>query len=318
MLPYRDRASYRAEILRFAHAGLSAGEPAFIALPGDEAHDLAGRLVQPGIQAAELMCFDMSQLGRNPARVIPALRAFAGRHATHRIRIIQEPVWPGRSAAETREAIRSEALLNLALAGAAADALCLFDETGLTPPVIAGAQSTHPQLLDGAAGSPAARTDHATLPWEFPPGFDDPLPPPPGDAETLSYTSDLAPVRKLVEGHALRAGLGPPQAMDLVLAVSELAANTLSHTDSGGTLAVWQDEREMLCQADDSGWITDPLAGRVTRPPDSRGHGLLVVNQLCDLVELRTSRSGTTIRIHLRLPAPSSVPGSGRTWAEGL
>jgi anti-sigma regulatory factor (Ser/Thr protein kinase) len=318
MVSYRDRASYRAEVLRFAHAGLSAAQPVFLALPGGETQDLAGRLSRTDRQAAELMCFDMMQLGRNPARVIPALRAFADRHQGQRIRIIQEPVWPGRSAAETRESIRSEALLNLALAGVAADALCLFDETALPPLVMAAAECTHPQLLRGAEHSLSLRAGCADVPWEFPAGFDDPLPPLPADAETLSYSGDLAPARKLVEGRARSAGIGPLQAMDLVLAVSEVAANTLSHTASGGTLAVWQDEREMLCQADDSGWITDPLAGRVSRPPDSRGHGLLVVNQLCDLVELRSSQSGTTIRMHLRLPGPSRVPGSRRICAEGL
>ena len=51
----------------------------------------------------------------------------------------------------------------------------------------------------------------------------------------------------------------------------------------------------------DSGWITDPLAGRIRHGPDDRGHGLWLVNQVCDLVEIRTSKAaGTVIRLHLR------------------
>ncbi len=313
MFAYRDRASCRAEIMRFAQASLSARQPALLALPGDEAGELAARLRFPGGHPAELACFDMCELGRNPARVIPVLRAFADRHAGQRVRLIQEPVWPERSAAETREAIRSEALINLALAGMAADTLCLFDEAGLSAPVMAGARLTHPEQLtsgqrfasvgyarDGSPGRGAG-------PWEFPPGFDNPLPAPPAEAEMLSYDSDLAPVRRLVERHARRAGLGLERTGDLVLAVSEVAANTLSHTGSGGTISVWQDEQEILCQAHDRGRITDPLAGRLRHRPDSRGHGLMVVNQICDLVELRTGSSGTTMRLHMRRDTSSRV-----------
>ena len=112
---------------------------------------------------------------------------------------------------------------------------------------------------------------------------------------------DLRPVRRLVDGHAVRAGLPDERAANLVLAASELAANTLRHTSAGGTVQVWRTEDEILCQIQDRGWITDPLAGRIRRPPDESGHGLWVVNQVCDLVEIRTSQAGgTIIRLHMR------------------
>jgi len=87
-----------------------------------------------------------------------------------------------------------------------------------------------------------------------------------------------------------------------VLAVSELAANTWRHTDAGGTVHIWAADGEVLCQVHDSGHVGDPLAGRRRPIPDAgRGQGLWVVNQLCDLVELRTGSTGTTIRLHIRL-----------------
>jgi anti-sigma regulatory factor (Ser/Thr protein kinase) len=87
-----------------------------------------------------------------------------------------------------------------------------------------------------------------------------------------------------------------------VIAVSELAANTWRHTDAGGTLHIWAADGEVLCQVHDSGHISDPLAGRRRPIPEAgRGHGLWVVNQLCDLAELRTGSTGTTIRLHIRL-----------------
>jgi anti-sigma regulatory factor (Ser/Thr protein kinase) len=292
---YSDRADYRAQIVRFAREGLARGEPAFIAVPGDEARLLGDQL---GAEPADVRLADMADLGRNPARIIPELRAFIDRHPGRDVRFVGEPVWPGRSQAEICEATRHEALINLAFPRARATILCPYDIARLGPPAIAGARRTHPEFrangqLPAAGGG---------VPWEVPPECDRPLPPPPADAETLSYRGDLAPVRRLVAGHARRTSLDAERAADLVLAASEIAANTLRHTGSDGMLHVWHDEQEILCQAHDRGWISDPLAGRVRASPESHGHGLFLVNHVCDLVELRTGQAGTTVRMHMRLP----------------
>ena len=291
---YGGQGQYRAHILRFARAGLERGEPSFIAVPGDEARLLGAELsAGPG----DVMWSDMADLGRNPARIIPELRAFVDRHAGRPVRFVGEPIWPGRSPSEICEATRHEALINLAFAEDDITILCPYDTARLSPSATAGARRTHPATADGR---PTAGADRASA-GRVPPECDQPLPPPPAGAEALTYRTDLAPVRRLVEGHARRAGLGQDRAADLVLAVSEVAANTLGHTGSGGELHVWHDEREILCQARDRGWIADPLAGRVRRGPESRGHGLFLVNQVCDLVEVRTGPAGTTVRLHVGL-----------------
>jgi anti-sigma regulatory factor (Ser/Thr protein kinase) len=111
-------------------------------------------------------------------------------------------------------------------------------------------------------------------------------------------------LRRLVAGYAHRTGLRDDRAGNLVLAASEIAANTLRHTSAGGTMHIWHTGEEILCQIKDRGWITDPLAGRTRQPADGRGHGLWVVNQVCDLVELRTGPAGTTIRLHMNIREP--------------
>jgi anti-sigma regulatory factor (Ser/Thr protein kinase) len=90
---------------------------------------------------------------------------------------------------------------------------------------------------------------------------------------------------------------------DLVIAVGELAANTLTHTSGPGTLTLWVAESEIICQVNDTGNITDLLAGRLKRDPAAAGgsRGLWVVQQVCDLVQIRTSAAGTAIRLHMRL-----------------
>ena len=131
---------------------------------------------------------------------------------------------------------------------------------------------------------------------------------PPDDAEVLRYRANLAEVRMFTAAQALRAGLPPGRANDLVIAVAELAANTLIHTSEPGTLTIWATDDELICQVQDQGQITDPQAGMARPAPDapSGGRGLWVVHQVCDQVEISTGQAGTTVRVHmLRSPRPA-------------
>ena len=92
-----------------------------------------------------------------------------------------------------------------------------------------------------------------------------------------------------------------------MLAVSEVAANTLRHTQSSGTLAMWHDEDEVVCEIHDEGTIADPLVGSRRPAPDANGgHGLWIVRQVCDLVELTSNATGTTVRMHMALRPPGA------------
>jgi len=139
------------------------------------------------------------------------------------------------------------------------------------------------------------------------PGLRALLPSPPNDAMYHTYRSDLSQVRALVLQQAREAGLPEGRANDLVLAVSEVAANTLRHTQGPGTLTIWHDSDEVVCEIRDSGTITDPQAGQRKPPPNaSGGHGLWLVRQVCDLVELTSDATGTTIRMHMTLSPPAA------------
>jgi hypothetical protein len=292
---YRGQRDYLAQILAFAGAGQASGEPVLIAVPGRNGSVLRDHL------DGRVRYADMAQLGRNPARIIPEVRDFIEAHPGQRVRYVGELAWPGRSDAEMCEAARHEALTNLAFAGMAVTILCPYDAAGLPAPVLSDAERTHPAILAGGRPVPGI---HYAGPGCVPPQCDRALPAPPATAGTLSYQADLRPVRRLVAGQARRAGLPADRAGDLVLAASEIAANTLRHTSAGGTVHVWHTDDEILCQLHDQGWITDPLAGRTRHPPDAREHGLWTVNQLCDLAELRTGPAGTTIRLHMGIHQP--------------
>lgn len=293
-LLYRDDREYAERVAEFVLGGLAEGEPVLVAVPPDRARLLAGRL---GKSWDAVHYTDMYLLGANPGRLIPHVNGFIAEHLGKRIRCVGEPAWPGRSAAELCEAIRHEALVNMAFAGQPVNAICPYDLTGLDRTVIGAAEHTHPTVIsDGARRGGSASASLGQIPAEF----DLALPPPLRGAIELRYQTDLAPVRELVASQAATAGLSPDRIADLVLAVSELAANTLRHAGGYGILHVWQLDTEVLCQVWDRGWIADPLAGRVRRPADGPGHGLWLVHQVCDLVELRSGPAGTQVRVHMR------------------
>jgi anti-sigma regulatory factor (Ser/Thr protein kinase) len=127
---------------------------------------------------------------------------------------------------------------------------------------------------------------------------------PPADARVLRYHADLAAVRAFAGAAARQAGLLPGRTRDFVIAVSELAANTLAHTKGPGTLTVWSTCYELIGQVRDTGHITSPRPGRAG--PGTAGHGLWVVRQICDRVQIRTGPAGTAIEISMRLnPSPA-------------
>ena len=291
---YRDTAHYQASLARFVQAGLACHEPVLLAIP----QVTAVLRDRPWGTSEPVAVTDMTELGSNPARVIPALRAFADRHLGQRVRIFSELIWPGRSVAETCEAARHEGLVDLGLAGIKGTMVCPYS-AALSDSVLADAACMHPWELGTGDLLPSATY---AGPGAVPMGSRVPLPRPPQDAEVIEFQSDLRPVRALVTTAGQRAGLGESQVTDLMLATSEVAANTLQHTGASGVAHVWHANGEMLCQVSDSGHIADPLAG-LRRPVlnEPGGQGLWLVNQVCDLVELRSTGAGTVVRLHMRI-----------------
>jgi anti-sigma regulatory factor (Ser/Thr protein kinase) len=299
---YRTGEEYAAVVGGFLRDGLAAGEPSLAAIPAAKITLVRDAL---GADARDIEFADMAAMGRNPAWIIPRVLAFTGRHSGQRVRYVGEPIWASRTHAELREATRHEALVNLAFAAADVDILCPYDTAALGAAVIADARQTHPLLLSGGRREESLRY---AVPSLIPSSCSLPLPAPPHDAMSLTYRTNLSEVRALVFKHAIDAGLTEAHANDLVLAVSEVAANTLRHTRSHGTLNIWHDEDEIICEVHDEGTITDPLAGRrLPAPGASGGHGLWLVHQVCDLVELRSDSSGTTVRMHMAIRPASAV-----------
>jgi Histidine kinase-like ATPase domain len=67
-----------------------------------------------------------------------------------------------------------------------------------------------------------------------------------------------------------------------------------------GTLRIWDDPDGLVCEVRDRGRILHPLIGR-EEPEVGQvgGHGIWLVNLVCDLVQVRSSPDGSTVRMKM-------------------
>jgi anti-sigma regulatory factor (Ser/Thr protein kinase) len=298
---YAGEDGFLEGALPFINEAVAAGEPILVAVSNKKIDRLRHAL---GDDAEQVQFADMQVLGGNPARIIPAWHRFLAEQASAErpVRGIGEPIWAGRSHAELTECQRHEALLNLAFDdGRAWRLLCPYDLDALDDEIIEAARRSHP--FDAREG--ASYLSDAYLQLHQTPGpFGGILPPPSAQPRELVFTNqeELRSLRRFVSNAASESSLDCSRGEDLVLAVNELATNSLRHGGGGGTLRMWTEADVLLCEVHDRGHITEPLAGR-TPPMTSQptGRGLWIVNHLCDLVQIRSTSAGSVVRVHMSL-----------------
>jgi anti-sigma regulatory factor (Ser/Thr protein kinase) len=301
---YSGEDSFLDRALPFIRDGVEAGEPVMVAVGAEKIDLLKSRLNG----SAEAVAFtDIRELGRNPALIIPAWREFVADNLSggRRVRGIGEPVWAERTHSELVECEHHESLLNLAFADSPGLwLLCPYDAETLRPAVLRKAAENHPLIDDHGV----ERESHSYLdPETTGAPFGGPLPAPPPEAEVLPFDSpdDLEGARRFVADYVADGEIDRDRADGLVLAVDEVVTNTLRHGGGSGILRAWREEGEVVCEVSDSGRIFDPLVGRIRAPFDQpSGRGLWIANQLCDLLQIRSSRAGTVVRCRLG-PAPT-------------
>ena len=289
---YRGLDDLVHRVAPFIVDGLAHGEPVMVAELPDRVEALSQAL---GEQASEVTFLDMAVVGANPARIIPVWREFLDAHPGQPVRGVGEPVWAGRSREELAECHFHEALLNVAFDDRSDfDLLCPYDVEALPGDVVAGAMRTHPHL--GRFGRAEDYGGHEQAVSEF----RRPLSMPPADAVEIAFDSaDLAGLRSVVRRLAESARVQSEAAEDLVLAAHEVATNSVLHGPGAGCLRGWQEPYALILEVSDLGFVTDPLVGRGTVPDLAEsGRGLWLANHLCDLVQIRSSEVGTTVRLY--------------------
>jgi anti-sigma regulatory factor (Ser/Thr protein kinase) len=294
---YESQAEYFDGLAGFVNDGLDLAEPVMVAINRSGIHALRRQL---GLRRARAVQFvEMPAVGANPSRIIPIWRSFVSEFgsADQAVRGVGEPVWPGRTPAELDECHFHEALLNHAFGNAPGWLLCPYDVSALDPNDVAKARATHPLVLE--RGAHAKCRDYAAS--DVSDWFSAPLAEPPVVALARRFDApQIAELRALVNSWAAGFGVAGERIGDLALAVSEAAGNSVRYAGGGGTLRLWATDHDLVAEVTDAGQIADPLVGRARPDFESfTGRGLWLVNQVCDLVELRNLPTGVVVRMHV-------------------
>lgn len=294
-LLYYSEREYVDSLVRFIAEGLDMSEPVFVAVPGSKLSSLRGAL---GNAAGDVTMMDITEVGRNPGRILAAELAFVDEQRNARARMVAEPVWAGRTAAECLACLQHEALANIAFVGTEVTGLCPYDASRLDESVLDDVRVTHPQIREhGQQRRSPDYALHVALEQCNQPLTTHPV--------AVTYTvygpADLAGARRSATRYARLLGMPADRIADLQLITTELATNSIDHGGGVCRLAFWHDAGHLVCEARDIGFLADPLVGR--RPPtEGCGPcGLFVVNAIADLVRTHTTPSGTTIHAYLRL-----------------
>jgi anti-sigma regulatory factor (Ser/Thr protein kinase) len=301
-LLYRTREDMADRLVDFIVAGLDAGEPVLAALPTESLAALGRRF--PG-EHPDLQLVDMSIAGRNPGRILPwVLHAFTREAQGRRVRIIGEPIWRERTSNEYAACVQHEALINVALAEDNVTVLCPYDVGSLDPRALDDAEFTHPIMIDESGVERTGRRyPHRYEAREL---FATELPVPPPSADRLPFGRyDLRMVREQILAAGLKSGMHDHDLSMLQLAVNEATTNAVEHGGGSGVLHMWIDGEHLICDVLSPRPLQHLLAGRtMVEQASLGGRGLLLINQLCDLVRLHVGPDGTAIRMWLPLPSP--------------
>jgi len=291
---YRHEAEFDAAMHSFLEEAAVAGEPVLVALPGPHLQHARERL---GEAMAGARCEDLEQVGRNPGCLLAMIEEWVVSH-DGRARVVSEAVWPGRSHAEAVEALRHEALVNHVLAESGATIMSPFDARGLDADILAGVEMTHPTVVeDGRRRAGASYTDPlSTAIGELWP-LDDPTTP----VSEHPLNGSLLELRRAIAEDPALDSLSDERRADLVFAINEATSNAVRHGDGTCMTRIWHDGDAVVTEVSTPSAIEDVLVGRRRPAADAlEGRGLWLINQVCDLVELRSGASGMTLRMHVK------------------
>ena len=116
-------------------------------------------------------------------------------------------------------------------------------------------------------------------------------------------SGNLYALRAAVHAHVGQAGLSEDRASEVVLAVHELAANAIAHGAGRGRLRLWDLTGSLSCEITDAGTPGTTDSSETADPwPTADGHGLWLVRQVADHMDVRSGPRGTRAVVTFALP----------------
>jgi anti-sigma regulatory factor (Ser/Thr protein kinase) len=175
-----------------------------------------------------------------------------------------------------------------------------YDLDGLDDRVIEAAQHSQQFVTEESTTRRDAALDAERASRD---AFDGELASPAGDVKEMCFAAaELGALRRLLAAWAAHERLAAEPTEELVLAVNELATNSVRYGGGSGTMLLWRERDTLLCEIRDLGYIEDPLLGRTRpAPEDPSGRGIWLVHQLCDVVQIHSAPGGTAVRVHKHL-----------------
>ncbi|MEV6490900.1 sensor histidine kinase [Actinoplanes sp. NPDC051633] len=285
---------------------LQAGDPVFLVVSEHTAAVVRDDL---GSAGTRLEWGDRAVFYQRLGLAYEAFRRYlADQHAQgRRVHVVAEPHIPDYLASDApvdraMAYLEYESVCNDTYAPYGSSVTCLWDSRRYASHVIDGACSVHSHELTetGRTLNPRYVASDDYLAGRT----DAPLQAPSAAVEQdleLIEAKQLGLLRAALGSWIDQHGFDAPAVEDIVLAITEVATNGLTHGAAPVRVRGWQDGSTLVVQVDDSGGRPVPPDAGYRRPAAAHtpgGRGLWLARQLADTVTARTQAGQTSVRLH--------------------
>jgi len=190
---------------------------------------------------------------------------------------------------------RYESTLNAVFQDSPTWIVCPYDMRRLPELLLEEASRTHPTVWNANR----QKSDRYVEPASFLTSIPESMPAVAGEPLVeLEVGGSLLEVRTRVHQAGIAARLRSERIDDLLIALNEVVANSITHGRDPVAVRVWVTADGAVCEVSDHGeGVSDPLAGYLLPGSETTGgRGLWMARQLSDSIAFTTEGRGTTVR----------------------
>jgi anti-sigma regulatory factor (Ser/Thr protein kinase) len=289
---YESEDEYVVRSAAFLRDGLAAGEGCIFANTRDWIATMRDAL---GLDRDRVTFVDLGSTYTRPAHAVASYYGtFLDRlRVAPSVRAVAEFQF-GPTYEDWDEWVGYEAITNLAYSHLPVWVVCTYNANGVPDAVLNGVSKTHSELQSDGWQATDHFEDPRDLVRELTPE-PEPLP----ELRSFSAGDDLEVVRERLARELAADDVPEAQALDMLIAGTEVAANAVSHGGGIEEVRVGRAGGRFVCEViDRGGGFDDPVAGYLA-PRAGTGTGLWVARQLAWRLELFRAPQGFTVRIWL-------------------